>query len=290
MGAKKLRFAAQIERKLRELFAVEEKANGDITVIKRGEKYHFNSEANAVPQRLITHRMSIHRSQQSVIGGTTIIHTVEKEDGTRERGASFIKRHKNQLIWPLYSTLFPDMTDDHYNISSGRTKRIIEIGRHNPKYSCLIYHVFVASNKVIMPDIHFAQLKTERFRYFQLATYVTYYNFPTTTFGFNAAMFTSERTIDKVQVESESGFRSIFPNGALPMQSSEVWHVVWTLSNKLNLRLAEILISDEEAPEEFKRAVRSHRVMFTRYPLAQGQITDQRPTPFFDWQPPFQMD
>lgn len=291
MGGKKVRFAARVDGDLRELFSVDEKASGDLTIIRRAEAYEFQSLEETERAKVLTHRISVHRSQRSAAGGTTLIYTMINDKDVTERGASFIKNSsKDRLIWPVYSTLCPELRHERYTPSTGKTKQIVELAQDIPPDRSFMYHVFVASLKVDLPEILFCTRHAVRFKHFQVVVYANHFNFPPTAVGIHASILTSDRTLNGEAAGLQVDFEKVFPQGAVSVRPGEIEHVVWTFCNELNLAAARVMLSHPMLDDDGRDVLRNFEPLFTRHPIKPGRVIWMGDKPHHPWSPPVQTD
>jgi hypothetical protein len=142
-------FTIEVDGKPRKLFAIQQRASGDLTIIiKHGVHatedgtYHV---PNTVGAKIKERRISIHRSIKSPTNINAIKITTVRADGRVAIFRHYTKATRRRHAFaPLYLERCSDLSDTRY-IVEGEIDSRLSLGAYDPKHFQLIYKVFVGS-------------------------------------------------------------------------------------------------------------------------------------------------
>jgi hypothetical protein len=142
-------FTIEVDGRPRKLFAIQQRASGDLTfIIKHGR--HFTEDGTySVPSstdaKIKERRISIHRSPKSQTNISAIKFTSVRADGRVSIYRHYTKAaRRRHLFAPLYLERSRDLRDPRYLVESEIDPRF-SLGYYDPKHFQLIYKVFVGS-------------------------------------------------------------------------------------------------------------------------------------------------
>ena len=277
MARNKVRFVATIDGARRDLFAVGETNTGDLTIIRRAERSALTPSLGT--EAIKEHRVSIHRSLASKVGGTTIMQTTTVVSGSQDRGAAFVQNGEHPLMWPIYAVLCPDLRHDIYKPSLKNTSAVVNIAIDCPPEASLMYHVFVAAADYTPPNVAFCSLYVHRFEHFKLAVYVNYMNMPSSALGITSSIYTSPERRDGVEQASKIDFERFFPRGAVALEAAEVAHLIWSQCDGMWMSFARLVTKGRD-----DKLLKGYEVLFSQFPANVGQVLKGK-TPDAPWQP-----
>lgn len=285
MLRKKTRFVVTVADKNREVFSIGEGAKGDLAILFRGTDNYFNQPPTDQARNAVNeNRISIHRSGNSVLDGTTLMRTLVATDGVY-RSSAFIKNSKKELLWHVYSSLEPDHRNERYDPSLNKSNNTVVIGESKPEKSSLIYHVFVAHANWNPVQLINCRLSYVSFKYFKIIIYACHVNIPSSHFSFNYSLPTAPPTLNgKTDIAPEL-YRSAFPSGAISLIDDDIYKIVHMFNQAMfNKYVAALSV----LMPALKEKLFSHKPYFTRHPIESGKrfaVIDGTPVP---WSPPIQ--
>lgn len=289
MPRKKVRFFAKVEGKDREVFAVGEGADGDLAIMRRAETGLMADPSKpAEVIDFIEHRVSIHISRESKNEATTIVHTQVTGSGNKESGSALVKYSRENLLWPVYSLLCPNLSHDRYHPSAGKTKKVVYLSNDVPPLDCLMYHIFAVGPEREPPDIFQCTKYIEQFSNLKIVVYVNYLNMPSAFFGSSATLHTSDVRIDGETTSSGTDFGLIFPEGGVSFSDEDVRKFLSDVSHKLAFRFIDATMKLPGIGQENIDYLKNHKVYFSVLPLSVSGPTLLINQPPERWIPPTQ--
>lgn len=292
MARKKVRFIASVDKAEREIFSVGEGANGDLSVFRRAEDRLLPFRDDMPSGRLLEDRFSVHRSERSLRNGTTITRTVALEEGPPSKYSAFVKNSKNNLLWHLFSTLSPKISNKRYDPSGGATKIKIILADDVPTNSTLCYHVFVANPRREVTYIPWCTLHVVEFKFFKLLVYVNFVNLPSSNLGNTMYMPTTPGVIDGKQNErSLKKFQEMYPDGAINLVDNQLPVIINTFNQRMFFTVMAThldRLEEEGNNNELIKTLANHQPHFSIYPASISRpLFPLDPLPD-NWTPPKQ--
>jgi len=205
-----------------ELFSIREGAEGDLQVIiKRSEWFDPSFEDDErIPME--NSYLSVHRSQQSEIGGRTVTFTVALPDGEAVRIVSFVHCEERPFLWPIFSRSYAKPSAPIFRMSARSKDTTVRVGSLDVNDETLITHVDAADAGTFDPPSDGRIWHTIPFEYFDLFVVACYLDLPSMNKGVTLKPLTSPG------------------EGA----EQEVWHAMTAAELELNLHVRNKLIID----------------------------------------------
>ncbi len=184
MSKVKVRYFATIDGYQTRLITIEEKFDGSLLVSPIQSANFEHEIIGDVPQK--SAHFSIHNSDSSLIGGTTITYKLELKNGEKRDKVSFIKGDKKDLLWVLWCQrmMLPNparIKKKKYNAKD----QSIDIGAFSTKRSTLLMFVVVAGREELIQDQYPYEMvlfKSE-FKKYVIGVFITYVDLPTLRSG-----------------------------------------------------------------------------------------------------------
>ena len=222
MARKKVRFFVRVNGARREVMSIVQGANGGLTINPRGTDDSFNSVPNVGDKRPVVERhISVHRSELSQENATTITGTVMVNGSEEQEFSALIKNSRENLLWPVYSFLSPDLRQDRYNPSKRTANRKVVLTDTDPEHSILIYHILALGPNREPPQVPQTTLTVEQFEFFQIAVYTHHVNLPSSPVGGGMYSPTRPPTVDRQPFHDDKPFAEQYPSGADSLTDSE---------------------------------------------------------------------
>lgn len=138
-----IRFAIKANGKLKQLFAVRERSDGDLAIVMKPALF---SEVGDTHQDLIEDRWSIHPSQRADPPAVTITHTHNTKQGFNRKDASMVRyRDTGHFLWTPFTQRSADLSPAHYDCVPGPNDKIVDMGDYDPRTSSLMYSLIIST-------------------------------------------------------------------------------------------------------------------------------------------------
>lgn len=196
----KTRVVAQVDWRKRELFSVEERASGDLTIITRHEALHERNGNRDDLVWIIADRFSVHRSPMSTLDATTITHTRKTSDGRTLSSAALIKDSRSSLLWPAYAIRTADLRNARYDFDTSERDRTIVLTEYHPELATLAFVVWICNIDRSFADWSECQSKATEvcFTHFKIVIFHTFFHAPTLDISDRALISTAPRRADGI--------------------------------------------------------------------------------------------
>ncbi|MCI1142561.1 hypothetical protein MOP88_10070 [Sphingomonas sp. WKB10] len=225
------------------------------------------------------HHYSVHLSDEFSDHGRTITATHKTLDGSERENSAFVRNAKQNLCWPLFSKLSPDLRLPQYDAKPLKSRdREMVIADDIPSLSCLIYHVFAMSANREPPLIFNCRLEQAEFSLFKIAVYSNFVNLPTQHLSLYADVATSPQRINNVPRYALPHDKAHLADGAESFPDDRIFGHVHDLNRRLGFGIVEQMISRlrgessiDPLAEQLVTDLSNHELLFTRYPIAPDQ-------------------
>jgi hypothetical protein len=176
-----------------ELFAIEERENGELLIFeKRSHSFSLDKDAASVP--LLERRHTIHLSPKNLDGARTIICTTRLADGRTVRSSALVHPRQTPvgraICWPLFASAHTDLSQPIYKLRARQSDVINNIASYNTKRNTLLVYVIV-TGAGLQPRLLAQNFRTLPFRVFWLHIVHTFLPIPSTPFGYSHVLGTS---------------------------------------------------------------------------------------------------
>lgn len=142
------RFAARTKRGWANLFSVRERPDGDLIVAFRPT---FRTTGTATNSAMSLWKCSIHPSVRSEKGGRTLTVTQREKSGEETRTVIFIDCRRDQLLWPLFLRMTPDLDSDLHALNAKAGDEIIPVAEYDPAEQTLCFAVLAVDAQRQVP-------------------------------------------------------------------------------------------------------------------------------------------
>jgi hypothetical protein len=280
----KTRFVARVEGSDRLLFSVQERASGDLTIIRRAEKLISYPQTDYQTFfEVAAQRLSIHRSLKSSAEGTTFKRTTTLANGSSVNDAAFIKGSRHNLLWPAWAAFCPDMSIGAYEFSVRTNDRIVRISENLPQSSTLIYHVFITEAGHAPVHLEVASRFVAAFKYFDVVVYANYLNLPYDERGATISLPTSEPSVDgDTSGVMADHYANIFPSGSTSLDDHVVKDVIFYQNEQLCRTVCHKRLDGLEEHSLAFQSLYDHEPFYSALPflITAPTIRLERPAPW----------
>jgi hypothetical protein len=166
-------FTIEVDGRPRKLFAIQQRASGDLTIIIKSARFLAEHGTYHVPNTtdaaIKVRRISIHRSPKSQTNISAIKFTSVRADGRVDIFRHYTRAARRRHVFaPLYLHRCSDLKDPRY-IVDGEADPKFSLGAYNPEHFQLIYQIFVGSalsefRTYSKPDLNLIQIALGEFR------------------------------------------------------------------------------------------------------------------------------
>lgn len=274
MPRKKVRYRIGLGGEGREIFSIGEGSTGDLSISLRGTDTLWMGDEIGRTGRPVEDRISIHRSLNSLLQGTTITRTVAFEDKTILKFSSFVKNSRKRFLWHVLSMTCPSLAISRYDPSTGETKKVIRLREETPKDSTLICHLFVANKGRDYPHKEAAMVNCVDYSNFRVLVYTNFVSIPLCHITAQVHIPTTTLKIngEKSSVNLEF-YNQTYPGGAVNLEDSDIERLIQTLNSMLYDRLVPRIVDwissgTSERKDDVIEILLRQKPYFSTYPLS----------------------
>lgn len=275
MGAKsKTRFVVAVGGELKELFSVRELPSGDLVILQKHEKYHSGKMPESLEEgvnspKILEEHISVHRSEQSMVKGTTVKETRVIDGKKIITASSYIKTRRDNLLWPLYSKIFADLRDLRYNANARNRDTVIIVASDVPENDSLLMHLFVVGKSRDTIESGAYRKYEARFRFFRIVAYVGFVNVPPTNVSGIAKIVTRAPQFDRKFNETvNQHYIQKYPEGAESLEDHDAARLMYDKGQVLVSAQMEYILRIVPDEDGIHDKIKTHEWFYTREPLS----------------------